>query len=144
MNRKDFISSCGMTCLGVFALGLALPACGTSRMVTAEISGSDLLVPLSAFETGKEKGALSYVVVQNELLQYPICVFRLEGQQYSAVLMQCTHQGAELQAFGDRLLCPAHGSEFTKTGEVQSGPADQPLRRFPVIIEPSQLRLSLK
>ena len=58
--------------------------------------------------------------------------------------MQCTHQGAELQVFGDKLQCPAHGSEFTNKGIVQSGPAETKLRSFPVIIEANQLKISLK
>jgi Rieske Fe-S protein len=58
--------------------------------------------------------------------------------------MRCTHQGTELQVFGDRLQCPAHGSEFTNTGMVQNGPADDPLRTFPVRIEANTLKIDLK
>ena len=48
--------------------------------------------------------------------------------------MQCTHQGAELQASGDMLQCPAHGSEFNNKGTVTNGPADTDLRTFPVTV----------
>jgi Rieske Fe-S protein len=58
--------------------------------------------------------------------------------------MRCTHQGAELQVFGDKLQCPAHGSEFSSKGAVQNGPADNTLRTFPVTIEKNQLKISLK
>jgi Rieske Fe-S protein len=57
--------------------------------------------------------------------------------------MQCTHQGAELQAFGDKLQCPAHGSEFSNRGQVESGPATAPLRTFPVSADNNELKISL-
>jgi Rieske Fe-S protein len=58
--------------------------------------------------------------------------------------MRCPHQGAELQVFGDRLQCPAHGSEFNDKGVVKTGPADTNLRTFPVSINKDQLLISLK
>ena len=36
-------------------------------------------------------------IVNNPQLKYPICVYRLGDGNYSALLMKCTHQGAELQ-----------------------------------------------
>jgi Rieske Fe-S protein len=58
--------------------------------------------------------------------------------------MRCTHQGTELQVFGDKLQCPAHGSEFNNSGAVQNGPADIKLRTFPVTLDNHQLKISLK
>jgi Rieske Fe-S protein len=58
--------------------------------------------------------------------------------------MRCTHQGTELQVFGDKLQCPAHGSEFNSKGGVQNGPADTTLRTFPVEIKNNLLHISLK
>lgn len=144
MNRKEFIHSCGVACVGTLALGLMFQGCRSTKMITAQLSGSDLLIPLSAFDTEGKEEHQPFVLAQNENLQYPIGIYRFDEQNYTALLMRCTHQGTELQAFGDRLLCPAHGSEFTNKGEVQSGPADQPLRTFPVVIEKEQLRISLK
>ena len=93
---------------------------------------------------GKNNEFKKYVIVQNEILQYPICVFRFSGNEYAALWMRCTHQGTELQVFGDKLQCPAHGSEFTSRGLVQNGPADMKLRSFPITIENNQLKISLK
>jgi len=85
-----------------------------------------------------------YVVVQHEKLKYPVCVYRFSETAYTALLMRCTHQGAELQVFGARLQCPAHGSEFNNKGVVQTGPADTNLRTFPVTLFNNQLLISLK
>jgi Rieske Fe-S protein len=60
------------------------------------------------------------------------------------MLMVCTHQGAELQVFGDKLQCPAHGSEFSNRGVLENGPANRDLRKFPIVIENNTLKISLK
>lgn len=108
-----------------------------------EIEDSDMIVPLSYFES-KNNGQKKYVVVHNDILQYPVCVYRLEQNKFSALWMRCTHQGSELQVFGERLQCPAHGSEFNHVGDVQNGPADRALRTFPVTVENGYLKISLK
>jgi Rieske Fe-S protein len=58
--------------------------------------------------------------------------------------MRCTHQGTELQVYGDKLQCPAHGSEFGNKGELKNGPAATHLRSFPISIDNDQLKISLK
>jgi nitrite reductase/ring-hydroxylating ferredoxin subunit len=57
---------------------------------------------------------------------------------------ECTHQGAELNASGDFLQCPAHGSELINKGKVKSGPSDKELRTFPVVISNEELFIDLR
>ncbi|PIE50952.1 MAG: hypothetical protein CSA38_00670 [Flavobacteriales bacterium] len=137
MNRKEFIKKCGFACLGA-GLSVSLLESCIARGVTGKIVNTDINVPLDSF---KDK---NYIVVENEMLQYPIFVHKTSETEYSAVLMQCTHQGAELQAFGDTLECPAHGSQFDAKGNLKGGPANQDLRKFPVSINENQLKISLK
>lgn len=145
MNRKAFLTRCGMGCLAATGMGTLATGC-TSKIFAGSIEGDNMIVPLKDFETraGKEIHYKKYLVVQNDLLQHPVCVYRFSAAEYSALWMKCTHQGAELQVFGDMLQCPAHGSEFKNTGAVQSGPADKNLRSFPVTIEKDHLKISLK
>jgi len=145
MNRNEFIVRCA-ACLGLTGIAVALPGCSSARYIDATIDGSVMLLPLSAFDVVDKSGntkALNYVVAQNEKLEYPISVFRLPNGDYSALLMRCTHQGTELQVFGDRLQCPAHGSEFTNRGVVANGPADTNLRMFPLKLDGNTLRVNL-
>jgi Rieske Fe-S protein len=146
MERKEFLKKCGLSCLGSTVLLGFLQSCGTTKLLSGAIEDSDLIVLLSDFETkaGNEIHYKKYIVVSNYKLQYPICVYRLDETNYSALWMRCTHQGAELQVFGDKLQCPAHGSEFDTKGNVVSNPADKPLRNFPVSIDGSRLKISLK
>lgn len=129
--------------MGGLLIGPLLEGCSSSRIVPGTIAGSDLVLPVSAFMT-KNGGYKSYVVVGNDQLRNPICLYRFSDELYSAVLMRCTHQGAELQVFGDRLQCPAHGSEFDAHGVVKTGPASTNLRTFPVTIQNNQINISLK
>jgi Rieske Fe-S protein len=142
MERKEFIKTCGFACLGVALPGLLLEGCGSSKMIAGTMDKSGLLMPLSAFQENQGKYR-KYVIVQHEKLKYPICVYRFSDSSYTALLMRCTHQGAELQVFGDRLECPAHGSEFSDRGVVINGPADTNLRSFPVTILQNQLHITL-
>ena len=120
-----------------------LESCSGNKMIIGTIDNSDMVIPVSSFLFHKD-GFRKYVVVQHEKLKYPICVYRFNETSYTALLMRCTHQGAELQVFGDRLQCPAHGSEFNNKGVVQNGPADTNLRTFPIALHNDQLYISLK
>ncbi len=144
MDRNHFIKTCGVSCLGLIAGASFLESCAGVQYVNAPIRDTFLELPLSEFQLPNEsQGFRKYVVVQNEKLQYPISVFRNEDETYQALYMRCTHQGTELQVFGDRLQCPAHGSEFTKNGDVQNGPADENLRLFPITSNENTLRIDL-
>ncbi len=146
MDRRKFLKTGCISCMsGGLLLGI-LESCDSTKIAAGKISGSDMIVPLSDFviTKGDKKEFKRYLVVQNEILQYPVCVYRFDENNYEALLMKCTHQGAELQVFGDKLQCPAHGSEFNDHGDVQSGPAITSLRKFPITIADNQLKISLK
>ena len=146
MDRKQFLKTCGFGCLAGITGVTLLQSCSTSFILSKEIKGSDILVPVSDFEikNKRETNYKKYIIIQNELLKSPICVYRFNTTDYTAMLMVCTHQGAELQAFGDKLQCSAHGSEFSNRGILESGPADKDLRKFPIVIENNILKISLK
>ena len=135
-----------MACIGGLGLATLLPGCGSTKVLSGKIVGDDMVIAISDFETrnGANTYYKKYIVVQHSLLQYPVCIYRLDAATYTALWMRCTHQGTELQVFGDRLQCPAHGSEFDNTGGIQNGPADLKLRTFPVTVDNQQLNISLK
>ncbi len=146
MDRKDFIKRCGYACIGGLVIPSILQSCSSLNLITknrvnAEMDGTDLLVPISSFVNGDNKKL--YVIAQHPKLNYPVCVYRFSDTEYTALLMACTHQGAELQVFGEKLECPAHGSEFNSKGEVENGPAEENLRSLPTRIESGILKISL-
>jgi nitrite reductase/ring-hydroxylating ferredoxin subunit len=143
MDRKEFITKTCIACTSLTLLSSFIESCTTVRYASGTLNDNGLLLDLEEFDTMKE-GKRAYVIARNESLQFPICVYRIDENTYSAVLMQCTHQGAELQVAGDQLTCPAHGSEFDRTGKVMQGPAAMDLRSFPVSINNDQLFIDLR
>lgn len=145
MRRTAFLKTCGLGCLGIIGTPFLLESCAGVKYLNGTLRDSFLEIQLNTFEIVKKDRTTfrKYVIVQNSALQYPICVYRISPTEFQALLMKCTHQGTELQVYGDRLQCPAHGSEFTKNGAVQNGPADQTLRKFPVQINQNILRIDL-
>ncbi len=143
MKRKEFIKQCGFACLGASLGGLLLESC-VAGSVAGKIVDTDIVVSLDNFFDKEKKTYKDSIILENEMLRFPIYVVRISETEYSAVLMQCTHQGAELQAFGDTLECPAHGSIFSGRGVVKGGPAVKNLHSFPVKINENKLKISLK
>ncbi|WP_299183363.1 Rieske (2Fe-2S) protein [uncultured Aquimarina sp.] len=142
MKRKEFIKTCGYACLGATVFAPIMQGCVSTKSITATIEGEKLLVPLSNFE--KDGKLLKYLIVNNSQLQYPIYVFRFSESKYTALYMQCTHQGNEVTAYGEKLVCSAHGSEFDNKGDVTNGPASSPLRTFQTNLSNQNILISLK
>jgi Rieske Fe-S protein len=128
------------------AMGGLLHGCTAIKYSAGTILDSDLLIPQEDFvdRSGTEVKYRPYLIASNEILKFPIYIYRFSETEYKALWPQCTHQGTELQVFGESLLCPAHGSEFDTMGNVVNGPAEEPLRVFPVTIDGEYLKISLK
>ena len=120
-------------------LSTILNACQPTSYVTGTMSPKGISVALSEFINKNQQ----YVIVSHETLEYPIYLYRISDENYSALWMKCTHQGSELQAAGDHLYCTSHGSEFDKMGKVSQGPAEKNLRTFPVSIMNDKIFIEL-
>lgn len=75
---------------------------------------------------------VAHLVSQDEATR--IVVIRGQSGGLIALSMECTHWGSDVRyrPGEDRLVCPSHGSAFDLQGAVIDGPADEPLRRYPV------------
>jgi Rieske Fe-S protein len=145
MNRREFVKNSCLACLSAGGMAM-LSSCSATSYITGTLGNDGLTLDANEFITKRKGEAIyrSFVIVRNEALQYPVCVYRFGENEYAALLMQCTHQGTELQVSGDRLQCPAHGSEFDNRGIVKTGPADKVLRSFPVTVSKNQLFIDLR
>lgn len=146
MTRKDFIVNACTACMTVGGISALLTGCSATRYVAGNLGKDGLEISKDEFKiTQKGNTAFrSFIIIRNDALQYPICVYRFNDTEYCALWMRCTHQGTELQASGDFLQCPAHGSEFNNKGRVTNGPADNGLRTFPVTINDNELFIDLR
>ncbi len=146
MNRKEFIIKSCTTCIAAAGMSSLISSCTSTQYISGTVGKDGITISKNDFRLGQQDNSAyrSFVIVRNDALQYPICVYRFSDEQYSALWMRCTHQGTELNASGDFLQCPAHGSEFNNRGRVRNGPADKDLRMFPVVISNNDLFIDLR
>lgn len=82
------------------------------------------------------------------LISNNIIVVRLNnGNQpasFTAVQRDCTHAGGLLywDQTTTRFICPVHGSEFSATGVVLTGPAFNNLKRYTITLQNNQLLIT--
>ena len=122
MNRREFVQHACIACASGTLLTSLLASCSPAHYVAGTWQPEGLTVARASFTS--QDGVRRFVVVHDDKLEYPIYVFQHDDTRYTALWMQCTHQGAELQASGDQLHCPSHGSEFDNTVRVTHGPAE--------------------
>lgn len=122
-----------MLCFGGVALSL-LSACTPTYYANTSVSGNVICVKKTEFieEKDGKKKERKFVIVRTEKTQFPICVYKLNENTYSALLMECTHKSCELNPHGDYLICPCHGSEFNNAGVVQNPPAENNLITYKI------------
>lgn len=133
MNRKEFLVTCGLACVGGTVLTGLLQSCG-SNIYYAQNTwvNNQIVIKKSEFVNVEESKTTErkFVLVKSDKLGVPICVYKIGEDNYSALPMKCSHKGCELRPQGDFLVCPCHGSEFSKTGIVQNPPAQKNLQPF--------------
>lgn len=68
-----------------------------------------------------------------------VAVTRLSADSVVAVSRQCTHQQCtvNLPSSDGNMHCPCHGSTYTTSGAVVTGPAVAPLRQYSATIDTS-------
>lgn len=145
ISRREFISKTCIACAGGSVFSSMLSACSATHYVNGIFNTNGISISKTEFEYVKREKTYTrpFILVHHDTLEYPIYLFRIFAHEYNALLMKCTHQGSELQASGDHLYCPSHGSEFDKNGSVTQGPAEKNLRSFPVTVEGERLLINL-
>lgn len=146
MDRKNFIKNCCFACVGLPVITVALQGCGTAQyFAQRSFSDNRFTVAKSEF-IGEKKGKpepRKYVLISHEKLQFPICIYNLGKDKYTALYLKCTHRGCEVKPQGDYLVCPCHGSEFSNTGRVIQSPAEKDLQQFNVLTDEENIYVQL-
>jgi len=61
----------------------------------------------------------------------PILVIRTGPKEYTALSVQCTHEGCPVNPpVNGVITCPCHGSQYNLDGTVRHGPAQFALTRY--------------
>jgi len=68
----------------------------------------------------------------------------IKDGQVEVILNRCTHLGCKLlEKSDDKLICPCHGSKFTKTGIVLNGPAEKNLYKPDFLLDRKHKKLTI-
>ena len=149
MERGEFISKFGLGLVAVCA-GCGLASCGSKGNDASPVVVGGAPTPpttgsgnLFTLDLGSQLTNAGDSIVQNGVI-----VVRLDVgnsvSSFTAVQVACTHQGTAI-AYNEsqhRFICPAHGSEFSNSGQVLVGPAVLPLHEYTVTINNSTLTVS--
>ena len=119
------MATAGLTIAG------SLASCAPTYFAKYSIDGNKIKISKSEFvylkgEVEKER---DFILVQDKSQKFPICL-KKENDNYTALLMMCTHRSCELNVGGRVYTCPCHGSEFDSQGGVITGPAQKSLKSF--------------
>jgi nitrite reductase/ring-hydroxylating ferredoxin subunit len=140
-TRREFLADACRLCAVITTAGFAttfLEGCNSLQVVTATVADNTLKVPLTAFT---EK---SQILVRSKKTAYDIFVNKKSAGDYTALLMECTHEQQPLTASGSALFCASHGSKFDLEGNVLLAPATKKLVRYPVTANDTELTIELK
>lgn len=143
MQRRSFIKgACRICLLGAAGAAIAsdLSSCSPALAKTTfkpAVKNNQVEVPLSMFETQ------AIQVISPDKYEFEIAVEKKQDNTYNALLLKCTHYSNQLTTTGSGYFCSLHGSKFSKTGEVQRGPADQPLQQLKTQIVNNNLLIQL-
>ncbi len=146
MQRIEFIKTCGIACVGGGALSAVLQGCAsTNYFANATFSENKIILAKTEFvKTENDKTThRNYVLLRTEKLNFPVIIYKSNEENYTALLMECTHKGCELHPSGDYLVCPCHGSEFNNKGVVQNPPAEENLRTFLITTDYENIYIQL-
>lgn len=135
MTRQEFLKLCGGGCLAVVAMTALGGVANAATGFPLQDEENKIAIEKSKFEKKKKGDEVvyrKYIKISPEGSEFPIVIYRFDENDYAALLLKCTHRGAELNINGDTVSCPAHDSEFNRKGEVLNGPADEPLKTFAV------------
>lgn len=133
MDRRQFVE-----CMSLAAAAVALSGCAS--LVTHTVTPVDNIVRLRIDQypdLAKPGGALRIHPAGQ-----PDPLYVLRGQDtegvatFTTVSPRCTHRGCTVDVQGVNLVCPCHGSTYTRSGTVLRGPAEEPLRSFPTVVAP--------
>lgn len=126
LGRREFLSAATLA-----AVAVALDACTALTGPGGGWNGSyggPITVTLANFSALATVGGVARVDGGSGA---PTALYRSGSASFVAVALVCPHAGYyPVEVTSGGYYCPAHGSSFSKTGGVQSGPSPSGLATF--------------
>jgi cytochrome b6-f complex iron-sulfur subunit len=144
MERDEFLSKLGLG-LAIVCTGCSLVACGSKSSNPGPSQGNP---PVGSGNLFSVDISSQLPNIGDSTVQHGVILVRIAAGNtaaaFTAVQVACTHQGTSIgyNAGQGIFICPAHGSEFSKTGAVLQGPAALPLQEYTVTVTGTALTVS--
>jgi cytochrome b6-f complex iron-sulfur subunit len=143
MERQEFLAKLGIG-LAAACAGCSLVSCGGSKSSNpAPSPPAKGMGNLFAVDLGNQLVNVGDATVEQGIILVRIAAGNT-ADAFTAVQVACTHQGNSIgyNVAQGIFICPAHGSEFSKSGAVLQGPATLPLHQYTVTINGTTLTVS--
>lgn len=149
MNRRDVIQR---VLLGTTAL-IVLPSAFTGCSKDDSTDPTPGPTPNPGPGTSGSKITLDLTLAENSVLNnvggskivQTLIVANTGGGNYVALSSICTHEGCtvDYSSGAGKFVCPCHGSSFTTSGSVVTGPATSPLASYSAVKSGTTLTITL-
>lgn len=123
VDRRHFVHVCVCT-----VAGWAMTGCAS--LMTRRVTPVDGRIDLALTRYPELTEAGGSIVLLPDGYSEPIYVLAQDDGAFTALSPICTHLGCTVEITGERLICPCHGSTYSRTGAVLQGPAERPLARY--------------
>lgn len=124
VDRRRFVHAC--VC-GI--AGFAMPGCAS--LMTRRVTPVDGRIELALVRFPELTEAGGSLALLPDGSSEPVYVIAQDDGTFVALSPICTHLGCTVEITGERLVCPCHGSTYSRAGAVLQGPAERPLARYP-------------
>ena len=131
VTRRDFFNE-------VTAGALAIAAAGATVVTIKYLSPNVLFEPPTRFRVGTPDDFPVNSVTYFQ--DHKVYIVRTKDGDFFAETAVCTHLGCITQwnPEANQIQCPCHGSKFGRDGNVEHGPAPQPLPHFSLRLMPDR------
>ncbi|MDX1395780.1 MAG: Rieske (2Fe-2S) protein [Gemmatimonadota bacterium] len=107
---------------------------GCASLAAVRVGASDGRARLVLADHPQLSTPGGWLRVQPDTLPHPLIVLAEGGDAFTVLSPVCTHRQCIVDVAGARLVCPCHGSEYDRAGEVLVGPAEVALARYPATV----------
>ena len=133
-TRREFLSDVTVvTGMGLLSVcGVGCNTTWTNHRVVLNIQSMAGLLELDTGLYPAIKDCGSYLPIEDRAQGLRVLLIHTLDGELMAFNMSCTHRGADIELNRDKtgFVCNLHKSHFDMGGEVVSGPARRPLKRY--------------
>lgn len=134
LSRRTFLGRCATFLPGITIVGVLAPlanSCDTTLQPRPS-SGNNVSGGTATFDVSRLSADGQGMLTQTKGSDgYAIMIIRIAPGEYRALSTRCSHEACDVNTPENGLIfCACHGSRFSLTGTVLTGPATRNLKAY--------------